>query len=64
VDEIAEGVIPLDFDIALCTSDMLPSLKKVARILGPKQLFPNLKTKTIRDDIALAVQEIILGKVT
>jgi large subunit ribosomal protein L1 len=37
----------INFDKIICTPDQLPSLKKLARILGPKGLMPNTKSGTL-----------------
>ena len=38
----------VNFDRALATPDMMPSLSKIARILGPRGLMPNAKVNTIQ----------------
>jgi len=43
--EIAKGNI--EFDKLICSQDYLPTLKKFARILGPKGLMPNVKSGTL-----------------
>lgn len=53
----------LDFDTVVATPDMMASLGKVAKILGPKGLMPNPKSGTVTMDTAKAVSEIKAGKI-
>ena len=53
----------LDFDVIVATPDMMPSLGRIAKILGPKGLMPNPKAGTVTVDTAKAVAEIKAGKV-
>jgi ribosomal protein L1, bacterial/chloroplast len=62
LDEIQKGW--LDFEVMIATPDMMASLGKLGRILGPKGLMPNPKTGTVTMDVAKAVQETKGGKVT
>ena len=61
IDTISSGKI--DFDILIATSDMMPLLGKVAKILGPKGLMPNPKLGTVTNDIAKAVKDAKSGQV-
>ncbi len=48
IESITNGSLPVNFDRALATPDIMPSLSKVARILGPRGLMPNAKLNTIQ----------------
>ncbi len=53
-----------DFDVVIATPDMMSSLGKIGRLLGPKGLMPNPKTGTVTMDIAKTVNESKGGKIT
>ncbi len=52
-----------DYDAVIVTPDMMRSVGKLGKVLGPRGLMPNPKTGTVTMDIAKAVQEVKAGKV-
>ena len=61
VDKIQGGWV--DFDAVIATPDMMRSVGKLGKVLGPRGLMPNPKTGTVTFDVAKALQEIKAGKV-
>jgi len=61
VAKIQEGWI--DYDAVIATPDMMKSVGKLGKVLGPRGLMPNPKTGTVTFDVAKALSEIKAGKV-
>ena len=52
-----------DFDALIATPDVMKSVGRLGKVLGPKGLMPNPKTGTVTFDVGKAVQEVKAGKV-
>jgi len=61
VDKIKEGW--LDFDKTVATPDMMGTVGKIGKILGPRGLMPNAKLGTVTFDLQKVIKEIKAGKV-
>lgn len=61
VDKIKEGW--LDFDKTIATPDMMGTVGKIGRVLGPRGMMPNAKLGTVTFEVGRVVGEIKAGKV-
>ena len=65
-DELVEKIQKeswTDFDALIATPDMMKSVGRLGKVLGPRGLMPNPKTGTVTNDVAAAIKEIKAGKV-
>ena len=64
-DELIEKIKKgwFGFDKAVATPDIMGSVGKIGKLLGPRGLMPNAKTGTITFDVAKAVNELKAGKI-
>jgi len=65
LDDLIEKVTDgwTGFDVAIATTSAMKSVRKVARVLGPRGLMPNPKSGTVTDDIETGVREAKGGRV-
>ncbi|MGD9346946.1 MAG: 50S ribosomal protein L1 [Candidatus Aminicenantes bacterium] len=61
IEKISKGWS--DFDALIATPDLMRSVGKLGRILGPKGLMPNPKSGTVTFEVGKAVDEIKAGRV-
>ena len=59
--KISEGW--LDFDVVVATPDMMKSLARLGKLLGPRGLMPSTKTGTVTFEVTKAIAEVKAGKV-
>ena len=60
-EKIKEGFS--DFDVVIATPDMMGTVGKLGRVLGPSGKMPNPKSGTVTPDVATAVSEVKAGKI-
>ena len=64
-DDLVEKIMGgwFEFDTAIATPDMMGTVGKIGKLLGPRSLMPNPKVGTVTFEVALAVSEAKSGKV-
>ncbi|MGQ0810077.1 MAG: 50S ribosomal protein L1, partial [Nitrospiraceae bacterium] len=64
-DELMEKIKGgwMDFDCAISTPDLMASVGKLGKVLGPRGLMPNPKTGTVTFEVGKAIGEIRKGRV-
>tara|TARA_B100001964_G_C14140219_1_gene557073 strand:- start:70 stop:762 length:693 start_codon:yes stop_codon:yes gene_type:complete len=59
--QISNGKI--NFDLLIATPDMMSTVGKLGKILGPKGLMPNPKLGTVTNDLSIAIKKAKAGQV-
>lgn len=62
IKKIKDGLLKVEFDIAVATPEMMPKMAVAAKVLGPKGLMPNPKTDTVSPDVKKMITELKKGK--
>lgn len=53
----------MDFDVVIATPDMMGTIGRLGKVLGPRGLMPSPKAGTVTMDVAKAVEEAKAGKI-
>ena len=64
--ELAEKIMKenwFDFDVVVASPDMMGTIGRLGKVLGPKGLMPSPKAGTVTPDVAKAVREAKAGKI-
>ena len=64
--ELAEKIMKenwFDFDVVIASPDMMGTIGRLGKVLGPKGLMPSPKAGTVTNDVAKAVREAKAGKI-
>lgn len=61
IDKIKKGWV--DFDIFITTPEIMPKIRTLGKLLGPKGLMPSIKSGTLTEDVVTSVNDIKKGTV-
>ena len=61
VKKVQDGAV--DFDVALATPDLMGTVGRLGKLLGPRGLMPNPKAGTVTFDIAKAIRDVQGGRI-
>lgn len=53
----------MEFDVVIATPEMMKSIARLGKVLGPRGLMPNPKSGTVTNDLSKAVKEVKSGKI-